>query len=205
MHIMTVAFLLLAGPVVAEAQAPAPSPAAPAAAPAPAAPAAGAVPSPPARPPAPAELKKLEFLVGDWTHQETYHASPLGPAGRGAGRSKAMWILDDHHVYVTYKANTHMGVLEARALLGYDAAARKYRMAWFDNMGSAATYSGDFAAEGNLVLAGDFPFQGQALKEQMVFKKAPEGGFRVESRLAGADGTFAPAMEAVVTPFAAAR
>jgi len=37
--------------------------------------------------PAP-ELAKVAFLSGDWVHDETYQVSPIGAAGKGAGRSR---------------------------------------------------------------------------------------------------------------------
>ncbi len=54
-------------------------PAAPAASPAaPAAPAAAPAPTPELPKPAP-ELAKLQFMVGDWVHDEMYQPGPMGP------------------------------------------------------------------------------------------------------------------------------
>jgi hypothetical protein len=190
---LTLALVLAQSPAPAASPAPAdPTPAAESAAPAPA-----PAPTPAAAP----ELRRLDFLAGDWVHQETYHAIGDDPAGRGAARSKAIWILDDRHLYVTYKANTSRGTVESRAILGYDTAGRRYRMFWFDNTGAATEYAGDFDGEGNLVLSGERTAPGSARKEQLTFRSVPEGGFRLEGRVAAPDGSWALAQESVAAVF----
>jgi hypothetical protein len=174
-----------------QAQAPAPSPAAsptPAAAPTPA-------------PPKPApELQKLAFLVGDWIHDETVHPGPMGPGGPGKGRSKTQWILGDHHLYVNYVSrNAAMGTLEARGLIGWDPDGKAYRMDWYDNMGAAIHYRGDFTPEGTLVFNAELMLQGKPVKEQLSIQRQ-EGKLVFTSSLPGPDGALKPAFESVATP-----
>ena len=122
------------------AQAPTPSPApaaSPAAAPA-ASPAAAPVPAP--------ELQKLAFLAGDWVHDETYAAGPMGAGAQGKARSKVAWVLGNHHLYVIYAAKSPTAQIEGRSFLGWDGAKRQYRMDWFDSLGVGSHYAGDFDA-----------------------------------------------------------
>ena len=181
--------LLAAAPVVAAAQAPAPSPspsASPSAAPAP-------LPTP-----AP-EAQKLDFLAGDWIHAENYYPGPAGPGGKGGGRSKSSWILGNHDLLVTYITKTPMGTIEGRGVLGWDPDKKAYRMDWFDNTGDAVHFTGDFNAEGVLVLAADRVHAGQPLKQQFLIKKQDDGTVLFTAQTAGPDGAMKTTMESLGT------
>jgi hypothetical protein len=114
-----------------------------------------------------------------------------------------MWILDDHHLYVTYKSNTSMGTVESRAFLGYDPSSRKYHMHWFDNLGASTLYTGDFDADGSLVLTGEAATPTGSTREQITFRRVPEGGFKAEARAAGPDGAWTPTFDSVATAYVA--
>ena len=173
---MTVALAaVLAVPCLAVAQTP----------PAPSSPAAAAAPELPK--PAP-ELQKLEFLKGDWVHEEKYEASPMGPAGTGKGRSRNAWVLGDHHLYMVYAGNTPMGKMEGRGFLRWDTLARQYTLDWFDNMGLAFHYKGDFGPDGALSLAGEYTHEGQKVRERLTVQKQEEGQVKLTSALAIGDG-----------------
>jgi hypothetical protein len=181
--------VLWAVPALAAAQAPAPTPApSPSAAPAPA----------PLPSPAP-ELQKLDFLAGDWIHSENYYPGPMGPGGKGGGRSKVSWILGNHALLVTYVSKTPAGTIEGRGLLGWDAPKKAYRMDWFDNTGAAIHYTGDFNADGALALNAEYVEGGQTVKEQFTIKKQEDGTVLFTSLMAGPDGTMKPAMESLGT------
>jgi len=175
---MTVALAaVLAVPCLAVAQTP----------PAPSSPAAAAAAAPELPKPAP-ELQKLEFLKGDWVHEEKYEASPMGPAGTGKGRSRNAWVLGDHHLYMVYAGNTPMGKMEGRGFLRWDTLARQYTLDWFDNMGLAFHYKGDFGPDGALSLAGEYTHEGQKVRERLTVQKQEEGQVKLTSALAIGDG-----------------
>lgn len=177
--------VLVAVPALARAQASPQAPSAPAPAPAAAAasaPAAAELPKP-----AP-ELQKLAFLVGDWVHDEVYEASPLGPSGKGAGRSRNQWVLGDHHLYMVYTGNRPMGKMEGRGFLHWDAPSRSYALDWFDNTGVAFHYRGDFGPDGTLVLGGEYDFQGQHVKEQIAVQRQDDGQIKLKSAVAVGSG-----------------
>ncbi len=188
------AVLALSAAASAFAQAPAAPPAAPPS------PAPAAAPAPPPLPKPAPELQKLAFMLGDWVHDETYQATPFGPAGPGKGRSKALWLLGDHHLTITYAANTPMGRVEARGFLGYDSEAKAYRMSWFDNMGLAAHYTGQLAEDGSLTFMTEYAFQGQKVKEQFLIAKKDEGKLVMSARAQAPDGSWQPVMESVANP-----
>lgn len=181
--------VVVAAARLAGAQAPAPSPtpaASPAATPAP-------LPSP-----AP-ELQKLDFLAGDWIHAENYYPGPMGPGGKGGGRSKTSWILGNHDLLVSYVTKTPMGTIEGRGIFGWDPNKKAYRMDWFDNTGLATSYVGDFNAEGVLVLTGESVQGGRPVKEQITIKKQEDGTVLFTSQVADADGAMKTVMESLGT------
>lgn len=163
-------------------------------------PAAAAAPTPPALPKPGPEVQKLAFLVGDWVHEETFHPGPTGPGGPGKGRSKSAWALGDHHLYTIYTTNSPMGKLEARGFLGWDGEKKAYRLSWFDNMGSATVFVGDFDAQGALVLSSEYTYQGQPVKERLTITKSADGKVTFSSAMPGPDGAWKPMMDSVATP-----
>ena len=169
------ALLVASLPAVAAAQAPAPAPAA--------APAATATPAP-LPTPAP-EVQKLAFLVGDWVHDETFQPGPMGPGGTGKGRSKSALALGDHHVYTIYTTNSPMGKLEARGFFGWDGEKKTYTMSWFDNMGMATVFTGNFDAEGTLVLERRVHPPGHAGEGALLHQEAAGREARLPERDAG--------------------
>jgi hypothetical protein len=177
-------------PAVAAAQTPPPT--APAATPV-----ATATP-PPLPTPAP-EVQKLSFLVGDWVHEETFQPGPMGPGGTGKGRSKSALALGDHFVYTIYATNSPMGKLEARGFFGWDGEKKTYTMSWFDNMGMATQFTGNFDAEGALVMNAEYSYQGTPVKERFSIKKQPDGKLVFQSAMPGPDGAWKVGMESVAT------
>src|SRR5262245_9484620 len=131
------------------------TPAAPAATPA-----ATAAPTPEPPKPGP-ELAKMQFLVGDWVHEEIDRTGPAGPGARRAGRSRIGWILGGHRLYITYKSVGASGEYEGRGLVGWDAEARTYRLDWYDSRGLGQRYEGGFDPEETLVFSAEFKSEGE--------------------------------------------
>ena len=188
--ILTALAVLCAAPFAA-AQAPAPTPAA--------SPAAAATPAPAAMPSPAPELQKLNFLAGDWVHEETYNAGPMGAGSQGKARSKAAWVLGNHHLYVIYAAKSPTAQIEGRAFLGWDPRSKQYHMDWYDSMGASTRYTGDFDASGALVLSGEVPIEGNMVRQQFTIKPQADGKVLYTSALAGADGTMKTSFESLAT------
>jgi hypothetical protein len=180
------------------------TPAAPANLPssAPAATAAGAAASAPSAatdgPKPAAELAKLQFLVGDWVHEEVI--DPSGSGGKGAARSKNAWILGDHHLYLIYKSNSTKGVFEGRGFLGWDANTKAYRLAWFDSTGLAQVYTGNFDPEEALILSGEYMVGPDKVRERLTIKKQPGGKFLLTDETATGDAPMKVSLESMASP-----
>jgi hypothetical protein len=112
----------------------------------------------------------------------------MGPAGKGAGRSRNAWALGDHYLYMVYAGNTPMGKIEGRGFLRWDASAKLYALDWFDNMGLAFHYKGDFGPDEVLTLAGEYSHGGQKVREQLTVRKQEDGQVKLTSAMAVGDG-----------------
>jgi len=135
-----------------------------------------AVPTP-EPPKAPPELTKLQFLVGDWVHDEVHHGAPGGTAARGAARSRMIWILGGHRLYLTYKSLGPAGEYEGRGFFGWDAGEKAYRLDWFDNRGAVQRFVGGFDPDDALVFSGESAGEGGPSKQQLTIRKQPGNKF----------------------------
>jgi len=100
---------------------------------------------------------------------------------------------------VTYVTKAPMGTIEGRGMLSWDAEKKAYRMDWYDNTGDVVHFTGDFNAEGVLVLSADRTHAGQPIKEQFLIKKQDDGTVLFTSQVAGPDGAMKTTMESLGT------
>jgi hypothetical protein len=159
-------------------------------------PAATAVPV--AEPPKPGpEMAKLQFLVGDWVHEEIDRTAPAGPGARRAARSRIGWILAAQRLYITYKSVGTSGEYEGRGLIGWDPEAKAYRLDWFDSRGLGQRYEGGFDPEETLVFSGEFKAEGERHRQQMAIKKQPGNKFLLTDSLAVGEGPMKVTLESL--------
>jgi hypothetical protein len=150
-----------------------------------AAPSGGAEPTPlPSPTPAPTlaplspELEKLQFLAGEWVHQELHHRGVVGSPGRVSARSKAQWVHNNRHLHLLYR-NSAAEPYEGRGFFAWDGAARLYHLDWFDSRGVHLAFSGRFGPDGVLVLSADYQIEGQPIRHTLKVKKQTDGGILV--------------------------
>lgn len=72
------------------------------------------------------EMEKLRFLVGDWTYEEKYEASPFGPAGTGKGTMQCRLGPGGFSIVVDFRTNTATGESVGHEIQTWDPAAKKY-------------------------------------------------------------------------------
>ena len=94
-----------------------------------------------------------------------------------------------------------MGKIEGRGFLRWDAGAKLYALDWFDNMGLAFHYKGDFSPDGaTLTLGGEYDHGGQKVREQLTVQKQGEGQLKLTSSLAVGEGAeLKPIAESILT------
>lgn len=82
--------------------------------------------------PLPAELKKLQPLIGEWDSEFINGPSVQSPKGSTSkGKMTGKWILDGRFLFGTSEVGTHRSIW----LIGYDTAKEAYRYVRFTNAG----------------------------------------------------------------------
>src|SRR5262249_7456701 len=88
-------------------------------------------------PPTPApELKKLDFLAGDWTAEGTVNPGPGMPGGKFTEATHAQWMEGNFFLIEHSDADmAGMGKFKEYAVLGYDTEKKVYTYTAFNSMG----------------------------------------------------------------------
>jgi hypothetical protein len=146
--------------------------------------------------PAP-ELAKLQFLVGEWVHDEIDHTAPTGTGSRRAARSRIGWILGGQWLYITYKSAGATDEFEGRGLIGWDSVRKSYRLDWFDGRGEAQRYDGSFDPEETLVFDAEFKVGGERRRQQLSIKKQPGGKFLLMDSSSAGDAPLKLTLESL--------
>jgi hypothetical protein len=125
-------------------------------------------------------LERLQFAAGDWVHEkEVDHGGIVGMPRLGAGRSKATWILKGHALYVLYKSKRADTEYEGRGIVGWDPESKRYRLDWFDSLGAARRFTGEFDPSGAIVFSATFSRDGLPVKQRVSIKKDRNGRFLI--------------------------
>ena len=95
-------------------------------------------------PPTPApELKKLDFMAGDWTAEGTMNPGPGMPGGKWTMNTHAEWM--EGNFFLVENSNMDMGAMgkgKEVAYLGYDPGKKMYTYHAFNSMGEAEDSTG---------------------------------------------------------------
>ena len=93
-------------------------------------------------PPAP-ELKKLDFLAGDWTATGTVDTSPGMPGGKYSSSSHCEWMQGNYFLVSNGDFDIPgMGKGKEIAIFGYDPDRKVYTYTAFNSVGQAETATG---------------------------------------------------------------
>jgi len=145
------------------------------------------------------EQKKLEIWVGQWTYEGEYKATPLGPAGKYAGRATVRPILGGFFVEWRGEEKGPSETTQWFEVDGYDALNKKFMWNGFSNDGSFNTVT--YTIEANMVYYSGTIFLGDKqykFRGSCVF--APDFMSNVEKREVSADGiTWMPWFESKST------
>jgi hypothetical protein len=98
------------------------------------------------------EMKRFDFLIGDWTLVYRVPKSSFSEAGEGTGRGTFKRILNDKYVQFDYQCSLTLGEGEAHALFAWDDRAGIYRYWWFEDSGAFMTATCDFLTSDLLYL-----------------------------------------------------
>lgn len=96
-------------------------------------------------PPQPApELKKLDFLTGNWTAEGDIKPNPAMPSGTKFSTTISAEWMEGNYFLVEHSdiAFTGMGTMKELAVLGYDPERKVYTYTAFNSMGQQEAATG---------------------------------------------------------------
>jgi ketosteroid isomerase-like protein len=120
------------------------------------------------------EYKAYDVWVGDWQYEGESVASPLGPAGKFAGKQTARWILNGWFLEFRWEEKGPLGDVGAVELDWYDTATKSYPYQGFQNNGDM--YSATGTVSGNVwKSSGNLTHQGIRYQTRGVSTFAADG------------------------------
>ncbi len=137
--------------------------------------------------PAP-ELKKLDFLAGDWTAEGTMNPGPGMPGGKFTMTTHAEW-LDGNFFLVEHSKGDMgpMGKMTELSALGYDPDHKVYTYNAFNSMGQAESATGTVNGDTWTWLS-DENFGGMKMKGRFTMKVLSPTSYTMKYELSQ-DGT----------------
>ena len=152
-------------------------------------------------PPTPApELKKLDFLAGDWTTEGTFVPGPPGtPPAKFSTTSHAEWMEGNFFLVENGESNMEgMGKMKEMVVMGYDPDQKMYTYRNFNSVGqselSLGTVDGD-----TWTWTGDEHFGGMTMKGRVTMKVLSPTSYTTKFELSMDGNEWFQAMEAKST------
>jgi len=145
------------------------------------------------------ELKKLGVMVGHWTYEGEYKASPLGPAGKAKGEEFIQWILGGFFLQDLEIEKGALGETRMALLYAYDPASKNIVGNGLGSDGGPA--SGIAKVSGNTItFDGKFVFGGKEIMIRIVYTVAANPMTMTQKVEVSVDGkTWAPMFDALYT------
>jgi len=152
-------------------------------------------------PPTPApELKKLDFLTGDWAAEGTMTMGPTGtPSTKWTMNTHAEWMQGNfflvEHDNMEMSA---MGKTTELAVLGYDPDRKVYTYKAFSSMGEAEESTGTVDGD-TWTWTSDEHFGGQTMKGRYTMKVLSPTSYTMKFELSPDGKEWTTAMEGKAT------
>jgi hypothetical protein len=149
------------------------------------------------RPPTPApELKKLDFMAGDWTTEGTFVPGPPGtPPAKFSTTSHAAWMEGNFFLVENSESTLEgMGKNKELVVLGYDPDRRVYTYTNFNSMGQNETSTGTVDGD-TWTWTGDEHFGGMTFKGRVIMKVLSPKSYTIKFELSPDGANWMQAME----------
>ena len=149
--------------------------------------------------PAP-ELKKLDFLAGDWTTEGTFVPGPPGtPPAKFTTTSHAAWLEGNFFLIENGEANMEgMGKMKELVVMGYDPDQKVYTYRNFNSMGQSELSLGKVDGD-TWTWAGDEHYGGMTMKGRVTLKVLSPTSYSTKFELSMDGNQWFQAMEAKST------
>jgi hypothetical protein len=140
-------------------------------------------------PPTPApELKKLDFMTGDWTAAGTMNPGPAMPGGKWTMNTHAEWM--EGNFFLVENSDMDLGAMgkgKEVAYLGYDPDKKVYTYKAFNSMGEAEDSTGTVDGD-TWTWTSDEHMGGQTMKGRFTMKVLSSTSYTMKFELSQ-DGT----------------
>jgi len=149
--------------------------------------------------PAP-ELKKLDFLAGDWTTEGTFVPGPPGtPPAKFTTTSHAGWMDGNFFLVENGESNMEgMGKMKELVVMGYDPDQKVYTYRNFNSMGQSELSLGKLEGD-TWIWTGDEHFGGMTMKGRVTLKVLSPTSYTTKFELSMDGNEWFQAMEAKST------
>ena len=149
--------------------------------------------------PAP-ELKKLDFLAGDWTTEGTFVPGPPGtPPAKFTTTSHAGWMDGNFFLVENGESNMEgMGKMKELVVMGYDPDQKVYTYRHFNSMGQSELSLGKLEGD-TWIWTGDEHFGGMTMKGRVTLKVLSPTSYTTKFELSMDGNEWFQAMEAKST------
>jgi len=145
----------------------------------------------------PAELSKLAAWVGTWNAEQHVFATPMGPETRSKSKATFRWVMNGMHLEGTHDFVYNDKPMEGRSVWSFNPDTKEYQCVWMDGMSPMVmVYSGNFDANGNLVVKATYTYQGKPCNDAITYSfPTPDSySMKYESDMASA-GNMQPMLE----------
>jgi hypothetical protein len=146
-----------------------------------------------------AELKKLDFMSGDWTAEGTINPHAGMPGGKFTETTHADWMQGNYFlVQHTDGDFGSMGKVKELAVLGYDPDKKTYTYHAFDSVGAAANSTGTVDGD-TWTWTADEHMGGMTMKGRYTMKVLSPTSYTMKYELSKDGTNWTTAMEGKAT------
>ncbi len=152
-------------------------------------------------PPTPApELKKLDFLAGDWTTEGTFVPGPPGtPPSKFTATDHTEWMDGNFFLVSNSDANLEgMGKVKGLVIMGYDPDQKVYTYRSFNSMGQSEYSTGKVDGD-TWTWTGDEHYGGMTMKGRVTMKVTSPTSYTIKFELSMDGNEWFPAMDGKAT------
>ncbi|MBI2681960.1 MAG: DUF1579 family protein [Acidobacteriales bacterium] len=147
-------------------------------------------------PVSPEMLKVSKAMVGVWSVDEIYQASPMMPTGgKGKGRDVISTGPGGYSIIYDYRSQGPMGPITGHGLMSWSPTEKVFTSVWMDSGApGAAVATGKWEGE-TIVLSGPVDINGQKMDFRQVISDFKPDSFRMTFAMGAKGAKPAPDME----------
>ena len=142
------------------------------------------------------EEETLEFFFGDWNNSGHVSPGPFGPGGPTTGKTSYHW--DVRGRWLLYDSRLELPGAEGYEVYGgvrFNGRVGKYDAYAINSLGNLLVYEGEWTDDATLVFTLVYPKSQR--RARVVYRKLPDGSFKMTAENASEEGKFLPYFETV--------